>query len=187
MLSLPPGHFIAGLMQLPMMAAAERHRELIADFEAEGSRLRKPQVMRIGRLTSANEAWLRGNKPQMRLCHEVVWVRQLSERSCRSCRGRDLALAGAIGGAATEDRAGAVRSRKCSVTETAIVDGHSSATGAELALCRRAESRSDGAVSVVAGESNGFCEYLALSIQAQARTVFRTSPARVWWRRFPRP
>ena len=30
---LPPGDFIAGLMQLPMMAAAERHRKFIADFE----------------------------------------------------------------------------------------------------------------------------------------------------------
>src|SRR5476651_2000081 len=32
---LPPGHFIAGLMKLPMMTAAERHGELIADFETQ--------------------------------------------------------------------------------------------------------------------------------------------------------
>jgi hypothetical protein len=31
---LPPSHFVAGLMQLPMMAAAERDSELVADFEA---------------------------------------------------------------------------------------------------------------------------------------------------------
>ena len=42
--ALPPGNLIAGLMQLPMMAAAERYGELIADFEAEGSWLGKPQV-----------------------------------------------------------------------------------------------------------------------------------------------
>ena len=36
---LPPGHLIAGLMQLPMMAAAERNSELVADFEADGSGL----------------------------------------------------------------------------------------------------------------------------------------------------
>lgn len=30
---LPPGHFIAGLMHLPMMATAEWHRKFIADFE----------------------------------------------------------------------------------------------------------------------------------------------------------
>ena len=45
-------------MQLPMMAAAERHGELIADFEAQGSGLGKPQVMRIGRLPAADEAGL---------------------------------------------------------------------------------------------------------------------------------
>ena len=42
-------------MQLPVMTAAERNGELIADFEADGSRLREPQVMRVG--------WLR---PQTR-------------------------------------------------------------------------------------------------------------------------
>ena len=55
---LPPGNLIAGLMQLPVMAAAERDGELVADFEAECARLRKPQVMRIGRLPAANEAGL---------------------------------------------------------------------------------------------------------------------------------
>ena len=55
---LPPGYFIAGLMQLAMMTAAERHRELVADFEAECSWLRKPQVMRIGRLPAADQAGL---------------------------------------------------------------------------------------------------------------------------------
>ena len=62
---LPPGHFIAGLMKLPMMTAAERHGELIADFETQGSWLGKPQVMRIGRLSAADEAGLRGHKSQM--------------------------------------------------------------------------------------------------------------------------
>ena len=62
---LPPGHFIAGLMQLAMMTAAERYSELVADFETQGSGLRKPQVMRIGRLPAADEAGLRGDEPQM--------------------------------------------------------------------------------------------------------------------------
>jgi hypothetical protein len=53
--ALPPGHFIAGLMQLPMMTAAERNSEFVADFETQGSGLRKPKVMRIGRLPAANE------------------------------------------------------------------------------------------------------------------------------------
>ena len=55
---LPPDHLIAGLMQLPMMTAAERDGELVADFETEGSGLRKPQVMRIGWLPAADQAGL---------------------------------------------------------------------------------------------------------------------------------
>ena len=51
----PPGQFIAGLMKLPMMTAAERHGEFVADFETQCSGLGKPQVMRIGRLLAANE------------------------------------------------------------------------------------------------------------------------------------
>jgi hypothetical protein len=62
---LPPSHLIAGLMQLPMMTSAEGHGELVAHFETEGSGLRKPQVMWIRWLTPADEAGLRGNKPQM--------------------------------------------------------------------------------------------------------------------------
>ena len=55
---LPPGHLIAGLMQLPMMTAAERDGEFVADFEAEGSRLSKAQMMRIGWLPAADQARL---------------------------------------------------------------------------------------------------------------------------------
>jgi hypothetical protein len=29
----PPGHFIAGLMQLPVMTSAQGHGELVADFD----------------------------------------------------------------------------------------------------------------------------------------------------------
>ena len=62
----PPDHLIASLMQLPVMAAAKGDREFVADLYPERSGLRKPQVMRIGRLSTAHEAWLRGNKSQMR-------------------------------------------------------------------------------------------------------------------------
>ena len=61
----PPGHFIAGLMQLAMMAATEGYGEFVADFEAERSRLRKPQVMRIGRLPATDQAGLLAHEPQM--------------------------------------------------------------------------------------------------------------------------
>jgi len=54
----PPGHLIASLMQLSMMAPAERDRELVTDFEIERSGLGKAQVMRIRWLAAANKAGL---------------------------------------------------------------------------------------------------------------------------------
>jgi hypothetical protein len=39
---LPPSHLITGLVQLPMMTAAERYGELVTDFESERSGLGKP-------------------------------------------------------------------------------------------------------------------------------------------------
>ena len=64
---LPPGHFVAGLMQLLMMTAAKGNGELVADFKTQGSGLSKPQVMRIARLPAADETRLRGDEPQMGL------------------------------------------------------------------------------------------------------------------------
>ena len=55
---LPPGDFIANLVQLSVMAATERDGELVADFQADGSRLCKTQVMRVTGLPSADEAGL---------------------------------------------------------------------------------------------------------------------------------
>jgi len=55
---LPPGDFIAGLMQLPMMTTAEWDSELVTDFETQGSGLRKAEVMRVARLSAADEAGL---------------------------------------------------------------------------------------------------------------------------------
>ena len=63
----PPRCFIAGLMQLTMMAAAQGHGELVADFKAQGPGLGKAQMMRIARLASANEAGLGGDVSQMGL------------------------------------------------------------------------------------------------------------------------
>ena len=45
-------------MQLPVVPAAERNRELIADLEADCPGLGKPQVMRIARLPAADQARL---------------------------------------------------------------------------------------------------------------------------------
>ena len=65
--SFPPRDLIAGLMQLPVMASAERDGEFVADFKAEGSRLSKPQMMRIARLPTADQTRLRGDKFQVSL------------------------------------------------------------------------------------------------------------------------
>jgi len=56
--TVPPRAFIAGLVQLSVMPAAQGDRELIAHFETNRSRLGKPQMMRIGRLPAADEARL---------------------------------------------------------------------------------------------------------------------------------
>jgi hypothetical protein len=54
-------------MQLTVMAAAEGHSELIAHLEANGSGLRKAQVMWVGRLASTDETGLCGHELQMGL------------------------------------------------------------------------------------------------------------------------
>ena len=64
-LVVPPGYFVTGLMKLPVMAAAKRNRELVADFEAKRSWLSKPQVMWIGWLPAADQAGLRSNEFQV--------------------------------------------------------------------------------------------------------------------------
>ena len=57
-------------MQLAVMTAAERDRELIAHFEADRSWLRKTQVMWIGWLPSAD---------QTRLCRHELQVRLVTQ------------------------------------------------------------------------------------------------------------
>ena len=49
-------------MQLAMMRAAQRHRELIADLEAEAPGLREAQMMGVRWLAPTNHAALRGDK-----------------------------------------------------------------------------------------------------------------------------
>ena len=92
-------------MQLPMMPAAERHRELIADFEADRPGLGKPQVMGIAGLPAADQTRLRGDKLQMRLVTQPlgftdrelalvdpVWDQAIARRrrERRGCCGGDI-------------------------------------------------------------------------------------------------
>ena len=56
--AFPPGNFIAGLMELPVMAPAERDGELVADFNPQCARLREAQMVRVARMATANKARL---------------------------------------------------------------------------------------------------------------------------------
>ena len=53
---------VAGAMHPAMMDTAERHGELIAGLAAERARLQVAQVMRVGWLATADEAWLLGTE-----------------------------------------------------------------------------------------------------------------------------
>jgi hypothetical protein len=63
--SLPPLAFVADTVQLAMMGAAKRHRELIADFAPQCSGLREAEMVGIARLAAADETWLGGDKVQV--------------------------------------------------------------------------------------------------------------------------
>jgi len=54
------------LVQLPVMLAAERHRELIAHFSPQRAGLGNFQVVRIAGAFLTNEAGLRGDKGKVR-------------------------------------------------------------------------------------------------------------------------
>ena len=75
---MPPCCFITMTMDLAMMSAAERDRELIADSSAERSVLRKAQMVRIAGLTAADQTGLLGNKAHMVAIANSsrLWVRQ---------------------------------------------------------------------------------------------------------------
>ena len=55
---VPPCNLVASLVKLAVMTATERDGELVADFEAQSPWLGKTKVVRIGRLTAADEAGL---------------------------------------------------------------------------------------------------------------------------------
>src|SRR3984893_15558549 len=62
---LPPGAFVARAMRGPVMHAAERDREFIADLPAERPWLHVSEMMRVRWLAAANEAGLSGDKAQV--------------------------------------------------------------------------------------------------------------------------
>ena len=69
-----------------MMAAAQRHGELIAHLAAECAVLREAQMMGIEGLTAANQAWLLGHELDVVLVANAARLRIARARSCR-CLG----------------------------------------------------------------------------------------------------
>ena len=79
LLPLPPGPLIARRVEVPVMQGAQRHREGIRDFAAQGAGLGKLQVVRLGRLAPADQAGVRGHKPQVILVAEALDFRNGEE------------------------------------------------------------------------------------------------------------
>ena len=55
---LPPSGFVATAMDLTVVAPAQRHSELVADFSSKCAVLREPQMMGIGGSAPADQAGL---------------------------------------------------------------------------------------------------------------------------------
>lgn len=64
---VPPGFFISRLMQLAVMAPAERNGEFVADLQTDRARLCKTQMVRIARCAAADQAGLGSDELQVRL------------------------------------------------------------------------------------------------------------------------
>jgi hypothetical protein len=71
-----------------MVGAAKGNRELIADPAAQCARLRKPQMMGVGWLASAYEAWLRGHETPGAHDRDNGAVRSARERLYRCAKQR---------------------------------------------------------------------------------------------------
>ena len=70
---IPPSNFVSGLVQLPVMAPAERHGKFITYLHTECTRLRKAQMMRVTWMASADEARLRRDKAKVGLVATAFW------------------------------------------------------------------------------------------------------------------
>lgn len=73
---VPPGSFVAFLVELIVMLAAEGDRERVADLTAHGPRLGKADVMGIGGRRPAEKARLGCHEAQMLLVSDTGRLRQ---------------------------------------------------------------------------------------------------------------
>ena len=72
----PPCGFVTVAMDFSMMAAAQRHCELIADFATERPALRKAQVVGVARLPAADQTSLVRHKPHVLAVANAARLRQ---------------------------------------------------------------------------------------------------------------
>jgi hypothetical protein len=71
---------LAVLMELVVVLATERHRELIADLSAQGPRLRDLEVVGIAGAHLANQAGLRGDKGEVGFATLAGRLREWSDQ-----------------------------------------------------------------------------------------------------------
>jgi len=71
----PPCCFVAISMNFAVMPAAQRDRELITHPASEGSALRKSEVVRIGRLPTANQTGMSCDEFHMLSIADSTWLR----------------------------------------------------------------------------------------------------------------
>ena len=72
----PPCGFIAVTVDFAVVAAAERHGELVADFSPERAALGEAQMVGITRLAAADQARLLSDEPDVVAVTDPPWLRQ---------------------------------------------------------------------------------------------------------------
>src|SRR5262249_33094868 len=71
---LPPLRLVARAVQGAVMQSANRNRELVAHFAANGAQLGKAEVMCVARPAAADQARSRGDKSEMLLVAPSPWL-----------------------------------------------------------------------------------------------------------------
>ena len=73
---LPPRRFVTVTVNFAMMSPAQWHCEFVTDLVAERTNLREAQVVRIGRPSTANQASLFDDMPDMVAITNATWFRE---------------------------------------------------------------------------------------------------------------
>jgi len=85
--AFPPSSFVAAAVDLTMVPPAQRHGELIAHLAPEGRKLRKPKMVSVRGLASADQAWLLGDESDMGLVPNAARLRQSKRTLVDTAKG----------------------------------------------------------------------------------------------------